>query len=206
MWETWVLSLGWEDPLEKGKATHCSILAWRVPWTVYSPCHKESDTTERLSLPHTLSCITLSGEISKSLPFPSRRFYPLLSVSFSVSPTCIFQAIPRHGGKPLTTIRFLTFSIVFSWASLVAQTVKNLPTMWETWVRSVDGEDTLEREMATLSSILTWRIPQIEKPGELHAEGNGNQLQYSCLENPMDRGAWGAIVHGVAKSRTRLSG
>ena len=34
MWETWVLSLGWEDPLEKGKATHSSILAWRIPWTV----------------------------------------------------------------------------------------------------------------------------------------------------------------------------
>ena len=34
MWETWVRSLGWEDPLEKGKATHCSILAWRIPWTV----------------------------------------------------------------------------------------------------------------------------------------------------------------------------
>ena len=32
--ETWVLSLGWEDPLEKGKATHSSILAWRIPWTV----------------------------------------------------------------------------------------------------------------------------------------------------------------------------
>ena len=36
-------------------------------------------------------------------------------------------------------------------------------------------------------------------------EGNGNPLQYSCLENPMDRGAWEAAVHGVAKSRTRLS-
>ena len=36
-------------------------------------------------------------------------------------------------------------------------------------------------------------------------EGNGNLLQYSCLENSMDRGAWRAIVHGVAKSRTRLS-
>ena len=36
MWETWVQSLGWEDTLEKGKATHSSILAWRVPWTVYS--------------------------------------------------------------------------------------------------------------------------------------------------------------------------
>ena len=32
--ETWVQSLGWEDPLEKGKATHSSILAWRIPWTV----------------------------------------------------------------------------------------------------------------------------------------------------------------------------
>ena len=34
MLETWVQSPGWEDPLEKGKATHCSILAWRIPWTV----------------------------------------------------------------------------------------------------------------------------------------------------------------------------
>ena len=34
MRETWVQSLDWEDPLEKGKATHCSILAWRIPWTV----------------------------------------------------------------------------------------------------------------------------------------------------------------------------
>ena len=34
MWETWVQSLGWEDPLEKGKVTHFSILAWRIPWTV----------------------------------------------------------------------------------------------------------------------------------------------------------------------------
>ena len=34
MWETWVRSRGWEDPLEKGKATHSSILAWRIPWTI----------------------------------------------------------------------------------------------------------------------------------------------------------------------------
>ena len=44
MRETWVRSQGWEDPLEKGTATHSSILAWRIPWTV------ESDTTEQLSL------------------------------------------------------------------------------------------------------------------------------------------------------------
>ena len=41
--------------------------------------------------------------------------------------------------------------------------------------------------------------------GRSPGEGNGNPLQYSCLENPMDRGAWLATVHGVAKSRTRLS-
>ena len=47
-WETWVQSLGWEDPLEKGMANYSSILAWRIPWTVWG--HKESDTTELLSL------------------------------------------------------------------------------------------------------------------------------------------------------------
>ena len=36
LWETWVQPLGWEDPLEKGKATHSSILAWRIPWTLSS--------------------------------------------------------------------------------------------------------------------------------------------------------------------------
>ena len=41
--------------------------------------------------------------------------------------------------------------------------------------------------------------------GRYSGEGNGNPLQYSCLENPMDRGAWWAAVHGVAKSQTRLS-
>ena len=48
MWKTWVQSLGWEDPLEKGKATYSSVLAWRIPGTVLG--RKESDTTERLSL------------------------------------------------------------------------------------------------------------------------------------------------------------
>ena len=41
--------------------------------------------------------------------------------------------------------------------------------------------------------------------GRSPGEGNGNSLQYSCLENPMDKGAWGAAIHGVPKSWTRLS-
>ena len=59
MRETWVQSLNWEDPLEKGPATHSSILAWRIPWTIYSSWgHKELDTTEQLSL-SMVSCMIL---------------------------------------------------------------------------------------------------------------------------------------------------
>ena len=68
----------------------------------------------------------------------------------------------------------------YSWASLVAQMVKNPLAMWEIWVLSLDWEDPLEEGMANHSSILAWRIP-------------------------MDRGAWQATVHGVTKSRTWLS-
>ena len=46
MLETWVRSPGWEDPLEKGMATHSSILVWRTPWTVWSMGLKELDMTE----------------------------------------------------------------------------------------------------------------------------------------------------------------
>ena len=51
------------------------------------------------------------------------------------------------------------YPLQFSWASLVAQLVKNLPIMWETWVQSLGWEDPLEKGKATQSSTLTWRIP-----------------------------------------------
>ena len=112
-------------------------------------------------------------------------------------------------------------------ASLVAQLVKNLPTMQETWVWSLGWEDPLEKGMATHSSTLAWRIPwtedlagyspwdrkksvsrwlrgeestcqagdaldmgSISGSGRSSGGGNGNPLEYSCLGNPMDRGAW----------------
>jgi len=54
----------------------------------------------------------------------------------------------------------------------VAQILKNAPAMQETQVRSLDGEDPLEEEMATHSSILAWRIPWTEKPGRLQSMGS----------------------------------
>ena len=53
--------------------------------------------------------------------------------------------------------------------SLVARMVKNLPAMWETWVRALGLEEPLEKEMATHSSILAWRIPWTEEPGRLQS-------------------------------------
>ena len=68
----------------------------------------------------------------------------------------------------------------YSWASLVAEMLENLPAMQETWVQSLAWKDPLEEGLATRSRILAWRIP-------------------------MDRGAWQDTVHGVTKSGTRLS-
>ena len=147
-----------------------------------------------------------------------------------------------------------------SWASLVAQLVKNPPAMWETWVRSLSWEDPLEKGTATHSSILAWRIPwtiyyivhgvtkswtwlsdfhlpsvcllwrnvylvkdilkgglpwlfsgkesacNAGDPGSIIPRSPGGRhgipLQYSCLENSMDRRTWWATVHRVMQSQT----
>ena len=57
------------------------------------------------------------------------------------------------------------------WVTLVAQMVTNLPAMQETWVQSLDQEDSLERGMATHASLLAWRIPWTENPGGLQSMG-----------------------------------
>jgi len=79
----------------------------------------------------------------------------------------------------------------------------------------------VEKAMATHSSTLAWEIPWTEEPGcedsdmteRLHfhfslsctGEGNGNPLQFSCLENPRDGGAWCVAIYGVAQSQTRMT-
>ena len=60
----------------------------------------------------------------------------------------------------------------FSWASLVPQRLKRLPSVWETGVRSLGWEDPLEKEMVTHSGILAWRIPWTEEPGRLQSTGS----------------------------------
>ena len=64
------------------------------------------------------------------------------------------------------------YPLQHSWVSLVAQLVKNLPAMQDTWVRSLGWEDPPEEEMATHSSVLAWRIPLTEEPGRLQSIGS----------------------------------
>jgi len=78
-------------------------------------------------------------------------------------------SIPGSGSSPGEGIGY---PLQYSWASLVAQTVKNLPAMWETWVQSMGWEDPLEEGMTTHSSILPWRIPWTEEPGGLQSMGS----------------------------------
>ena len=66
MWETWVQSLGWEDPLEKGKTTPSSILAWRVPWTVQG-C---KSWTRLSAFPFTEVVILRTEALRLFLPLP----------------------------------------------------------------------------------------------------------------------------------------
>ena len=65
----------------------------------------------------------------------------------------------------------ISYSLQYSWVSLVAQMVKNLPAMWETWVQYLSWEDPLKESRATHSSILAWRTPWTKEPGGLQSMG-----------------------------------
>ena len=69
-------------------------------------------------------------------------------------------------------LKTLQANLNSTWTSLLAQTVKHLPTVWETQVQSLGWEDLLEKEMATHSSILAWKIPWMEEPGRLQSMGS----------------------------------
>ena len=99
-------------------------------------------------------------------------------------------------------------------ASLVAQTVKCLPEMWKTWVQSLGQEDPLEKEMATHSSTLAWKIPWIEELGRLQSMGLqrvGDDFTFTftfhffSLQNPSlgEQGGRHNSMANACRSRTK---
>ena len=124
MRETWVWSLGREDPVEKGKATHSSILAWRIPGLCSPWGYKESDRTEWFSL--SLFRASFIAQLVKNLPARQETPFPFLGQ----------EDLLEKRGYPLQD----------SWASLVAQLVKKPSAMWETWVWPWVGKILWRRE------------------------------------------------------------
>ena len=127
-------------------ATHSSILAWRIPWTEepggHGPRgHRESDTTEVTE--HTRTHSSVGKESACNAEDPG--------------------SIPGSGRS---TGEGIGYPLQYSWASLVVQLVKNLPTMRETWVWSLGWEDPVKKGKATHSSILAWRIPWTKSPSK----------------------------------------
>ena len=104
-------------------------------------------------------------EYWSGLPFPSPGHLPNSGIE-PRSPALQADALTS---EPPGTRPYLTGASQLALTSLVAQTVKCLPTMRETWVRSLGSEDPLEKEMATYSSILAWEIPWTKGPGGLRS-------------------------------------
>ena len=122
--------------------------------------------------------------------------------------------------KNLTYIHLYLYPYLYLylWTSLVAQTVKHLPAMRETWFRSQGREDPLEKEMAIHSSTIAWKIPCTEEPGRLQSMGSQSRTQlsdftfyiYVCAKSlqlcpalctPTDCSLPGSFVHGILQGR-----
>ena len=117
MWETWVRSLDQQDSLEKEIATHSSILAWRIPWTEelvgYSLWVAKSQTQ--------LSNFTFTFNSSV-----------VIECACSAGDPSSISGLGRSAGEGIG------YPFQYSWAALVAQLVKNLPAMQETWIGEVN--------------------------------------------------------------------
>ena len=116
----------------------------------------------------------------------------------TVPPICVSaQMLPPQRSLPWPLCLRQYPQSLPAWGFPVAQMVKNMPAMQETGVQSLGWEDPLEKGMATHSNILAWRILWTEEPGELQSMGL-QRIRHNWVTNTTP-------IHGVAKSRTRLS-
>ena len=152
-----------------------SLTKWAHIQCKNAPFHKHG----RGLFKYNLFCITLSKTGFHCTSFNNKKIYWVLHLCLgfpgsSASKEFTWNArdpslIPGLGRSPGEGIGY---SLQYSWASLVGQVVKNPPTMQETWIRPLGWEDTLEKGMATHSSILAWRTAWTDEPGKLQSMGS----------------------------------
>ena len=148
------------------------------------------------------------------------KSWTMLKVSLSLYPNPFSVLLHSFGEFQHIYIR----SLKLSYSSLMSCSFFSLFSVNFQLFLLLLNQVNSEKAMATHSSTLAWKIPWTEEPGKLQSrgslgvrhdwttslslscigEGNGNPLQYSCLENPRDGGVWWATIYGVAQSRTQL--
>ena len=118
------------------------------------------------------------GELSFSILYMYHMFLNQLSIHGHLG---CFHALDLTNIVAMNTEVHMSFELDFSFyrASLVAQTMKSLSVVQETRVQSLGWEDLLEKEMATHSNILAWKIPWVEEPGRLQSMGSQSWTQQS---------------------------
>ena len=165
--ETWVWSLGWEDPLEEGMSTHSSMLAWRILWKE-EPGGLQSVGSQRVSHDWVTNTTT-GGSVVKSLPAKQESWVWSL------------------GWEDPLEKEMVTHSSILAWRIPWTEKPGRLHRStgsqrvghdWATSLSLSDGKES------------AWNWGLIPGSGRSPGEGNGYPLQNSCLENPMDRGAW----------------
>ena len=183
MQETWVRSLGWDDPLEKGKATHSSILAWRISWTIVHGATKESDLTEQLSLSFSFLIIRNSDG---DFLFFCENLLVLLTYWFQGKCFLVFWdlcIVSAHQDFDLGTF------LLIQWLRIC------LP-MQGTWVGSLIEEDsTCHRQLEPMyhnhqACMLYGCKPQLMGPCAMIAEAcspraHSPQQRSHCSEKPV---------------------
>ena len=146
-------------------ATHSSTLAWKIPWTE-KPGRLQSMGSQRVwhDWATSLSLFTFMHWRRKWQP-TSVLLLPSMGLD-RVGHDWHDLAAAAAAGEGIG------YPLQYFWASLIAQMIKNLLAMWETWVPSPGWEDPLEKRMATYSCILAWRSPWTEEPGRLQSMGS----------------------------------
>ena len=177
MQETQVRSLGQEDPLEKEMATHSSILAWKIPWTE-DPGRLQYMGSQRVRHDWATS---LHKDFKLSF-----KIYPINSKVVKFSLQKVSRVLIKHHQHGQSGLQVVPDPLLYSY-----------PVLYHGGFPG--GSDSKE------SACNAGDLGLIPGSGRSPGEGNGNTLQYSCLDNFMDRETWWATVHGVTESRTWLS-
>ena len=180
MQETQAWSLGWEDSLGKKMATHFSILVWEIPWTK-GPGGLQSMGSQKAGQDWAAKELKASAVLS----------HPVRSCLSQQPQEMDIAILSKENWGP---------------GLMAAESVKNLPAVWETWVWSLDWEEPLEKKMATHFSILAWRIPWTEEPGGLQSIGS-QRVRHDWATNRLSdtpQGNWDPTSYMEQPKKKRL--